>query len=66
MVKVTKIFKFFEQVKQEAQKVIWPEKKELMTSVMVVIIAVFLFSVVTLILDIGINNLVKFLLNIGK
>ncbi len=66
MVKVTKIFKFFQQVKQEAQKVVWPEKKELMTSVMVVVVAVFLFSIATLVLDVGINNLVKLLLNIGK
>jgi preprotein translocase subunit SecE len=64
--KQTKIYKFFDQVRQEAKKVVWPERKELVTSVLVVIIAVFLFSFVSLILDYGIHNLVKFLLNIGK
>ena len=43
MVKKTKIFKFYEEVKQEGLKVVWPEKKELITSVIVVLIAVFLF-----------------------
>jgi len=64
--KQTKIYKFFDQVRQEAKKVVWPERKELVTSVLVVIIAVFLFSFVSLILDYGIHNLVRFLLDIGK
>ena len=42
--KQTKIYKFFDQVRQEAKKVVWPERKELVTSVVVVIIAVFLFD----------------------
>ena len=64
--KQTKIYKFFDQVRQEAKKVVWPERKELITSVVVVIIAVFLFSLASLILDYGIHNIIKFLLNIGK
>lgn len=64
--KNTKAYKFFDQVKQEAKKIVWPQKKELTTSVVVVILAVCLFSFVSLILDYGIHNLVKFLLNIGK
>lgn len=62
----TNIYKFFEQVRQEAKKVVWPQKKELVTSVVVVLIAVCLFSLACLVLDYGIHNLVKFLLNIGK
>jgi len=42
--KQTKIYKFFDQVRQEAKKVVWPERKELITSVVVVIIAVFLYD----------------------
>ncbi len=64
--KQTKLYKFFDQVRQEAKKVIWPERKELVTSVIVVVIAVCLFSVASLILDYGIHNLIRFLLNIGK
>jgi preprotein translocase subunit SecE len=64
--KQTKIYKFFDQVRQEAKKVVWPERKELITSVVVVIIAVFLFSLASLILDYGIHNIIKFFLNIGK
>jgi preprotein translocase subunit SecE len=64
--KQTNIYKFFEQVKQEAKKVVWPQKKELMTSVLIVIIAVCLFSLVSMILDYGIHNIMRLLLNIGK
>jgi len=66
MLKKLSAYKFFDQVKQEAKKVAWPEKKELVTSALVVLIAVFLFSMVSLILDYGIHNLISFLLNIGK
>jgi len=66
MLKGLKAYKFFDQVKQEAKKVVWPEKKELIASVSIVLVAVFLFSLASLILDYGIHNLVRFLLNIGK
>ncbi|MFK7968695.1 MAG: preprotein translocase subunit SecE [Rickettsiaceae bacterium] len=66
MMKQTKLYKFFDQVRQEAKKVVWPERKELVTSVLIVIVAVCLFSLVSLVLDYGIHNIVKFLLNIGK
>jgi preprotein translocase subunit SecE len=61
-----KSLKFFDQVKQEAKKVIWPERKEVLTSAFIVVIVVFLFSLVSLILDYGIHSFVHLLLNIGK
>jgi len=64
--KQTKIYRFFDQVKQETKKIVWPQKKELMTSVLIVLIAVCLFSLVSMVLDYGIHNIVRFLLNIGK
>jgi len=64
--KQTKVYKFFDQVRQEAKKVVWPERKELITSVVVVIIAVFLFSLASLILDYGIHNIIRFFLTIRK
>lgn len=66
MIRQTKIYKFFDQVKQEAKRIVWPQKKELVTSVIIVMIAVCIFSLASLLLDYGIHNLVKFLLNIGK
>ena len=66
MFKNLKVYKIFDQVKQEAKKVIWPVKKELITSASVVVVAVFVFSLVSLVLDFGIHNLIQFLLNIGK
>ena len=66
MLNKLKPFKFFDQVKQEAKKVAWPEKKELIASASIVIVAVLLFSFASLILDYGIHNLIRFLLNIGK
>ena len=64
--KQTKIYRIFDQVKQETKKIVWPQKKELMTSVLIVLIAVCLFSLVSMVLDYGIHNIVRFLLNIGK
>ena len=66
MLKGLKAYKFFDQVKQEAKKVVWPVKKELIASVSIVLVAVFLFSIVSLVLDYGIHNVIRFLLNIGK
>ena len=66
MLKQLKTYKFFVQVKQEAKKVIWPDKKDLIASTLVVVFAVVLFSIVIMILDYGIHNLINFLLNIGK
>ncbi len=58
--------KFLDQVKQETKKIVWPEKKEFFTSVLIVIITVLLCSLVSLILDYGIHKIVNFLLHIGK
>ncbi|WP_342224900.1 preprotein translocase subunit SecE [Rickettsia endosymbiont of Urophora cardui] len=66
MFKEYKIYKFFEQVKQEAYKVVWPTKKELTALTLVVIVAVFVFSLICLVLDYGIHNIIQILLNIGK
>jgi preprotein translocase subunit SecE len=66
MLKENRVFKFYEQVKQEAGKVVWPQKKELTTSTLIVMIAVLVFSVIFLILDYSIHNIVQMLLNIGK
>lgn len=66
MLKNTKIFKFYEQVIQEVRKVIWPNKKELISSTSVVLLTVFISSVVFLLLDYSIHSVVGMLLSIGK
>jgi preprotein translocase subunit SecE len=66
MIKKTKAYRFFDQVKQEVRKIVWPEKKELATSVLIVVVTVFLFSMVCIVLDYSIHSIVKFLLNLGK
>lgn len=66
MLKEAKIYKFYEQVKQEAQKVVWPSRKELVTSTGVVLAAVLVFSIFCLFLDWGIHSIIQMLLNIGK
>lgn len=66
MLKDNKIYKFFGQVKQEAKKISWPTKKELYVSLVIVIIAVLLFSIVVVLVDYFAHNFVHFLLNFGK
>jgi len=66
LMKENKIYKFYEQVKQETLKVTWPTKHELLTSTAVVIFAVFVFSIVCLLVDYGIHFVMQMLLNIGK
>ncbi len=66
MLKKNRIYKFCEQVKQEAYKIVWLGKKELITSTIIVVVAVFIFSIVCLVLDYGIHSIMQVLLNIGK
>lgn len=60
------IVKFYEQVKQEANKVVWPQKNELMMTTGVVLLVVTIVSFVCLFLDFGIHSIIGLLLNIGK
>jgi preprotein translocase subunit SecE len=66
MLKENRVYKFYEQVKQEAFKIVWLSKKELVTSTIIVFVAVFIFSIICLILDYGIHGIMQLLLNIGK
>ena len=61
-----KMKKFFSQVVQEAQKVIWPDKKEVLVSTTIVVVSVFLCSLIVLFFDYGIHGIVSFLLNVNK
>lgn len=66
MLKENRVYKFYEQVKQEVYKIVWLGKKELITSTLIVEVAVFIFSIICLVLDYGIHSIMQVLLNIGK
>lgn len=66
MLKENRVFKFYEQVKQEVYKIVWLGKKELIISTIIVVVAVFIFSIICLVLDYGIHSIMQVLLNIGK
>lgn len=66
MLKENRVYKFYEQVKQEVYKIVWLGKKELITSTLIVVMAVFIFSIICLVLDYGIHSIMQVLLNIGK
>ena len=63
---IKKIYKFYNEVKQEVFKIFWPSKSEVLSSSLMVLVVVFVFSIFFLLLDYGIYHLVHFLLNIGK
>lgn len=66
MIKIGEVAKFIDQVKQEAKRITWPDKKDLVTSGSIVIVSVLIFSLITMLLDYTIHTLMDFLLNIGK
>ena len=66
MFKSTKIYKFYDQVKQEALRVVWPSKKELSSSTLIVVGVLLVFSIFFLVLDYSIYSVVHALLRIGK
>ena len=57
---------FFREVRLEALKVTWPQKKEVTTTTAVVIIMIAIMSGVLLAADFLISNGVQFILDLGK
>lgn len=66
MLKVKRMIEFCKQVKSEAMRVVWVDIREVWMLVLVVLVAVGLFSILCVMLDYGIYNVVQLLLNIGK
>ena len=66
MLKSTKVYKFYEQVKQEARKLVWPTHKELIIFTSIVLLAVLVCSLIFLFLDYGIHSIIQMLLGIGN
>ena len=60
------LVRFYNEVKQEVLKVVWPSRFELFTSALIVLVVIMIFSIFFLILDYGIYSVIEILLNIGK
>jgi preprotein translocase subunit SecE len=60
-----KLFLFIEQVKQEMLKVMWPTRKEVLSSAFMVLVAVFMSACFFFLIDSISHNIVQFLLRIG-
>ena len=59
-----KPIKFFKEVKQEGNKIVWPTKKETLITTAMVFIMVIIFSIFFLIVDNIISKIIKFLLGV--
>jgi preprotein translocase subunit SecE len=66
MLKKLKVYKFFEQVKQEAKKISWLERRELIISVGVILVAVSVFSAAIMLVDYLVYNVIQFTLHLGR
>ena len=63
--KVTNIFKFIQQSRQEASKIVWPTRRETITTTIMVFIMVTILSIFFLITDSIISFLLRILLSLS-
>ena len=61
-----KLRKFYVEVLQEFHKIVWPKKNELISTTIVVIVAVLLFSFLFLTIDYIVHYIIKIILKMGK
>ena len=64
--KLKKVRKFYNEVRQEVLKVVWPSRADVISSAAIVLLMVMIFSLFFLALDYGIYSVIQILLNIGK
>ena len=62
---VTNIFKFIQQSRQEASKIVWPNRRETITTTVMVFIMVAILSTFFLITDSIISFLLRIILSIN-
>jgi preprotein translocase subunit SecE len=60
-----KVLKFFNDVRQELSKVTWLSRKEALTSTVMVVVVVGIFSLVFAAADYIIYSVVQFVVNLG-
>ena len=63
---VTRGIKFFKQVRQEAEKVTWPTRKETVTSTIMVFIMVVLAAIFFFLADQLVSWIVRLVLGMGS
>ncbi|AMC13374.1 preprotein translocase subunit SecE [Liberibacter crescens] len=66
MIYKTNLLVFLKQVKSEVKKVVWPSRNEVLMSVIVVFVMIFLASSFFLVADQLIGWLMRLVLNIGN
>lgn len=54
-----KMTKFFREVKAELKKVNWPNKKEMVSYTMVVVVTVLLVAAFIGLIDFGVSNIIR-------
>lgn len=59
-----KPLKFFNEVKQEGKKIVWPTRKETLITTAMVFVMVIIFSIFFLLVDNIISWIIKFLLGL--
>ena len=59
-----KPLKFFNEVKQEGKKIVWPTRKETLITTAMVFVMVIIFSIFFLLVDNLISWIIKFLLGL--
>jgi preprotein translocase subunit SecE len=61
-----KIRRFYKEVLQEFHKIVWPNRSELVTTTIIVVVSVVLVSFIFLAFDYIVHGIIKFILNLGK
>lgn len=62
---MNKILNFFSEVRQEASKITWLSRKEALTTTLMVVAVVAVFSMVFVVADYFIYHIVQFVVNLG-
>lgn len=60
------IKKFFKELRGESKKVVWPDRKTVLKSSLVVIVSVVIIGAVIWLIDTGLSELVKLLINLAS
>ena len=64
-IKVTSIFKFIQQSRQEASKIVWPTRRETLTTTVMVFVMVSILATFFLIIDSIISFLLRIVLSLS-
>lgn len=59
------IKKFFQGIKGECKKVVWPDRKTVLKSSMIVIVSVVIIGLIIWLIDTGLSAVVKMLVNLA-